>query len=115
MWERMMNIRELSAPLYNAKGWLKLLGVMKCIYGVATAITIIGLIVAWLPIWIGVLLFQTAGTIEKAHDAEDETAFLASMGKLKTYFTIMGVLTLVGLVFGVIGFFFGGMSAIQSM
>lgn len=110
-----MNIRELSTPLYNAKGWLKLLGVMMCVYGVITAFTIVGLIVAWLPIWVGVLLFQTAGTIETAHDAEDETAFLATMGKLKTYFTIMGVLTLVGLAFGVLGFIFGGMSAMQSM
>lgn len=111
----MMNIRELATPLYNAKGWLKLVGVMMCIYGVITAITIVGLIVAWLPIWMGVLLFQTAGTIETAHDAEDEMAFLAAMAKLKTYFTIMGVLTLVGLVLGVIGFFFGGMGAMQSM
>ena len=110
-----MNIREIAAPLYGAKFWLQLVGVMMIVYGVLTAITIIGIVVAWLPIWLGVLLFQTAKSIEAAYTSEDEPALLAAMGKLKTYFTIMGVLTLIGLVFAVATFFLGGLAGLMSV
>lgn len=108
-----MNIREIAAPLYGAKFWLQLVGVMMIIYGVLSAITIIGLVVAWLPIWLGVLLFQTAKAIELAYTSEDEPAMLAAMAKLKTYFTIMGVLTLVGLIFAAATFFLGGLAGLM--
>ena len=45
------------APLYEARGWMKFLGIVMVIAGIFTAITIVGIIIAWLPIWLGVLLF----------------------------------------------------------
>ncbi len=108
-----MNIREIAAPLYGAKFWMQLVGVMMIIYGVLIAITIVGLIFAWLPIWLGVLLFQTAKAVELAYSSEDEASFLAAMGKLKTYFTIMGVLTLIGLIFAASSFFLGGLAGLM--
>lgn len=90
-----MNIQTLSEPLFRAKGWMKLIGVMMIISGVLTALSIIGIIIAWLPIWIGVLLFQSAGLVERAHISGDDNAFIMSLSKLKTYFTIMGVLLLI--------------------
>ena len=110
-----MTVREIATPLYGAKFWLKLVGVMMIIYGVLLAITVIGLIVAWLPVWMGVLLFQAAKATEAAHDAEDEASLLTAMGKLKTYFTIMGVMTLIGLVFTAATFFLGGMAGLENM
>ena len=108
-----MNVREVAAPLYGAKFWLQLVGVMMIIYGVLSAMTIVGLIVAWLPIWLGVLLFQTANAVEQAYTSEDEPSLLAAMGKLKTYITIMGILTLIGLIFAVAGFFLGGLAGLM--
>jgi hypothetical protein len=51
-------VRELSVPLFQAKGWLKFLGILSIIGGVFQALTIVGIIYAWIPIWSGVLLHQ---------------------------------------------------------
>lgn len=99
---------ELSHPLYLAKGWLKLLGVMSIIYGAITALSIVGIIIAWLPIWMGVLLWQSAGSIESAYQARDKAAFLHALNKLKLYFTVQGVLLLVGLIGTLLALFVGG-------
>lgn len=102
-----MDIRTISEPLYRAKFWLQLVGVLMIIYGVLICLSIIGIVIAWLPIWMGVLLFQCAGQVERAHTADDADAMLMAMAKLKTYFTIMGVLTLIGLIVSVLGILFG--------
>lgn len=98
MTESAPHIERIALPLYGAKGWLKFLGILFIVYGVMTALSIVGLLIAWLPIWMGVLLYQTAGALEAAVHAGDEEALMRAMGKLRTYFVIMGVLTLIGLV-----------------
>ncbi len=107
--ERSAIVRELSTPLAAGKGWMKLLGVVFIIQGVLTAITIIGIIIAWLPIWIGVLLLQSAGAIEQAQASGDEVQFRRSMDKLRTYFVILGILILISIVLMVLGLFSGAM------
>lgn len=108
-------VRELSRPLYESKFWLKLVAVMMLVYGALTAITVVGLIVAWLPIWMGVLLFQTASAAEAAQTGGDRDEMLRAMSKLKTYFTIMGVLTLVGIVIMALGLLFGGLGVMTGL
>jgi len=105
-------VREVSAPLFAAKGWMKFLGVLMIIYGVLMAISIVGIIVCWLPIWIGVLLFQSAGAIESAQASGSKMELYGALSKLKTYFTIYGILALIGIVFFVIMMFVGGMAAL---
>ena len=100
-------VTELSTPIYQAKGWMKLVGVLMILYGVLVALSIVGIIIAWLPIWMGVLLFQSASSAEQANMTGDQTALYVSLGKLKTYFTIMGVMTLLGLILTVVGFVMG--------
>ena len=100
--------RRVIAPLYACKGWLKFLGVLSILSGVLNVLTIIGIIIAWLPIWMGVLLFQAANRIESAHDSESQGVFIEGCNKLKTYFIIMGVLAVIGLVLAVIVFLAGG-------
>ena len=100
-------IKNLSFPLYNCKGWMKLLGVMSIISGALQVLTIFGIIIAWLPIWMGVLLFQSANAITEAYEGDSQAAMTRSLLKLKTYFIIMGVLTLIGIIFAVLVLFFG--------
>lgn len=106
-------VREVSAPLFAAKGWMKFLGVLMIIYGVIVALTIVGLIICWLPIWIGVLLFQSAGAVEAAQTSGSKMELHGALSKLKTYFTIYGVLALIGIVFFIIAMIVGGMSALM--
>jgi hypothetical protein len=94
-------IQEFSLPIYQARGWLKFLGVLSIIGGVTTAISIVGIIIAWLPIWMGVLMFQAGSSIDSAGQFGDKFAFLRSLGSLKTYFVLQGVLTLIGIFIGV--------------
>ena len=93
------SVRELSSPLYDCKGWMRLVGVMSIIGGALQVLTIVGIVFAWLPIWMGVLLIQAAGRIEDAHLRESDLDFYEGLCKLKVYFVITGVLTLVGLIF----------------
>ncbi|WP_430387484.1 DUF5362 domain-containing protein [Dyella sp. 20L07] len=104
------SIQDLCQPLASGKGWMKFVGVVFIIQGALTAITIVGIIFAWLPIWIGVLLMQSANAIERAQQSGDATALKESLAKLRTYFVIQGVLILVGIVMTAIYFmFFGAM------
>ena len=70
-------------------------------------LTIFGIVIAWLPIWTGILLIQSAGAIEQAYLGENQAAMTRSLSKLKTYFIIMGILTLIGLIAIVLALAFG--------
>ena len=106
-------VQDLSSPIFMAKGWMKLVGVLMIIYGAIMALTIVGIIIAWLPIWMGILLFQSASTVEQAYQTGDQMALHTSLSKLKTYFTIMGVMSLLGLVMFALSFLFGIGAAIM--
>ena len=105
-------VREVSAPLFAAKGWMKFLGVLMIIYGVLIALTVVGIIICWLPIWIGVLLFQAATAAESTQASGSKMELYGAMSKLKTYFTIYGVLALRGLVVSIIAIFIGGLASL---
>jgi hypothetical protein len=94
-------VQQLSIPIFQARGWLKFLGVLSIISGVGSALSIVGIIFAWLPIWMGVLMFQAGSSIAPAGQFGDKFAFLSSMGSLKTYFVLQGILALLGIVFAV--------------
>ena len=68
-------VQELSSPIYQARGWLKFLGVLSIISGVGAALSIAGIIFAWLPIWMGILMFQAGSSIDSAGQFGDRFAF----------------------------------------
>lgn len=106
------SIQDLVQPLASGKGWMKFVGIMFIIQGAITAITIVGIVIAWLPIWTGVLLMQASSAIERAQMSGDSSALKESLARLRTYFIIQGVLYLVGIAFFVLYFiFFGAMFA----
>ena len=95
-------VRETSMPLFKSKGWIRLLGILMLIYGIMIALSLVGLIIAWLPIWLGILLIQTSNRIGQAQITGDKYSLTTAMQSLGTYFTIYGVLTLIGLIMGVV-------------
>lgn len=94
-------IREIGFPIYQGRNWMKFLGVMSIIQGVIAAFTIIGIFVAWLPIWVGVILYQSASRMERAYATGDKSGFYESMSKLKLYFMIQGITALIGIVIAI--------------
>ncbi len=95
-------VSQASRPLYESKGWMKLLGVISIVSGGLSALSIIGIVFAWLPIWLGVLLWKAGNAVEAAHEAGDAAQFLDSQSKLKTYFMITGIVALIGIILSVL-------------
>jgi len=93
------NMQVLITPLYEAKGWMKLIGIVSIIGGAIYALSIIGIVIAWLPIWMGILLNKASNLIEQAYNSDDEYVMSDALKNLKTYFIINGVLVLIAVVF----------------
>ncbi len=91
-------VREAALPLYQARGWLKFVGIMMILGGIPSALALVGII----PIWQGVLLMQAASSIETAANTGQKYAFDSAMGNIKTFFIVNGVLILIGLIVGLI-------------
>ena len=109
--------RMLRYNLKGMKGWLKFLGVMTLIYGIGTALTLIGIVIAWLPIWMGVLLIQAASKADYYANYGDTRSIAEFTGKIKTYFVIQGILiliTLIGMIVSLMVFGIGMFAAIFS-
>lgn len=102
-------VRDLVTPLASGSGWIKFLGIITIIGAALSIITTfgLGLIVAWLPIWMGVLLLQSGGALQRAHMAGDEAATRQALGKLRTYFVIQGALVVITIVLFVLAFALG--------
>ncbi len=92
------SVRSLIEPVYRGKFWMQLLGVMLIISGILTALSIAGILVAWIPIWAGIVLMQSAGAVHRAYTSDQPTEMRYAMGKLRVYFTIFGVLLMIYLV-----------------
>ncbi|MCK9452960.1 MAG: DUF5362 domain-containing protein [Bacteroidales bacterium] len=101
-----MMIRELMQPLKNATGWIKFLGILLIVYGVVSALTIVGILIAWLPIWLGVLLLRAAKNTNSAYYQGNKSAVLAALNNVGSFFTVYGVVALIGILFFVVFFIF---------
>jgi len=94
------------------KGWLKFMGIVMIVTGALQALTIVGIIWAWLPIWLGVLLNQ-AGSRASEFAMKRDTGSLASFtAKMKTYFVVSGVVMIVSFGLAVLAFIGGIVAAI---
>ena len=98
MSNQSMLVRRLGVPIYQSRGWIKFLGILSIIQGIVVAFSIVGLLIAWLPIWIGIVLYQSATIMERAHLTGNEVEFVRSMDKLRLYFVIQGILALLGII-----------------
>lgn len=96
-------IANVMRPLADAAGWMKLIGTLAIVYGVLMALTIVGIIVAWLPIWLGVLLRRAADASEAASMAGDEGQAISATRNLSTIFRVQGVLLLIVLILWAVG------------
>ncbi|MFW6052636.1 MAG: DUF5362 family protein [Desulfosalsimonas sp.] len=96
-------LTRVAEPLYRAKGWMKFAGILSIIQGALLVLSIWGIIICWLPIWMGIILCSASNHISTAYETNDDSEFRTSMGKLATYFRIFGILALVLIIIGVIG------------
>jgi hypothetical protein len=93
-------------PLYRVKGWLKFLGILNIIAGAFYCITIIGAIIGWLPLWIGVLLYKAAQALQGGVESGDTNQATEGTQKLSTVIVIMGVLAAINVAIILLYFVF---------
>jgi hypothetical protein len=120
-----LSTRDLSQPLYDARGWVKLLGILNIISGVLACLTLVGILWGWLPLWQGILLFNAGKQTEQAWTGEDPERLREALRQLKTYFILSGVSMLATLALTVLAFIailglgavglLSGLEAVQSM
>ena len=85
-----LQINSLIFPLFQSLFWIRLFAACLIFYGALITVTGVGILVAWIPIWIGVLLLLAAKAISHAYKENDEQAFMQSLSRLKSIFTILG-------------------------
>ncbi|MBL8892688.1 MAG: DUF5362 domain-containing protein [Planctomycetaceae bacterium] len=85
-------------PLHAVAPWLAFLGWVCIIAGVIYCLTIIGLIIGWLPIWMGILLKGASERLKLGFQSGNEAELYAASKNLGTYFIILGILTLIAMI-----------------
>jgi len=115
MQTALTDVRAIMRPLTDGKLWLKLLGVMMILSGAVQVLTIVGILWAWLPIWLGVLLFQAAGAAEEASASGDVATATRATDKLRLFFMIQGILMLIALVAMAAMFLLGGFAMLAGL
>ena len=92
-----MNQQAIVANVRGMKGWLKFLGIMNIIMGGLQALSIVGILWAWLPIWLGVIMAQAGSRAQEYAERNDPAALAGFTGKLKTFFVITGIVMIISL------------------
>lgn len=94
-------------PLADVAVWSKVLAVAMILFGVMFVLSIIGIVIAWLPIWSGILLWQHANSIAEARRVQDGGMLRDSIEKLATSIKVAAIfqaiiMALYALYFGII-------------
>jgi len=82
-------------------GWMKFLGILSIVQGVFAIFTIWGILICWLPIWIGLILYRAAGDADLASRGAPQS-LESFLQRINRYFLIQGVLTLIGIIVAII-------------
>ena len=97
-----MDLHTVALPLYEAKGWMKFLGAALVGIGVFYALTIVGLVIAWLFLWLGALLWQAGSQVDSAFAQGEEIPLAVTFQKLRRFFVVAGIAMLVYLIVAVL-------------
>ena len=93
---------QLVASATKSKGWMKFLGIIMIISGALTAISVVGILWAWIYIWLGILLLQAGNKATELLASKSPENLVEYQNKLSSFFQITGILTIVALGLAVI-------------
>ncbi len=92
-------IKSLTTTLASSSGWMKLLAVMMYIVGGLYVLSIWGILIAWAPIWLGVIVWRAAVKADAARASGRKEDLNGALDGVRFYYKLMGILSIVGLVF----------------
>jgi hypothetical protein len=95
-------VHYFDEPLWRAKGWIQLMGGLFILHGVLMALSLGGIVLCWLPIWLGLTLMSAAKNIRAAAELDNKECMRLALDKLGLYFKINGILIIIGLGVGIL-------------
>ena len=110
------DVFQVNYTLYEVRGWIRLLGILNIIGGVLYCLTICGIIIGWLPIWIGINFNAATSHLETAFQNGNAAQLKVAVDKLGLNFKIFGVLAMIAILLSVAQIavmmmaFFGGLA-----
>lgn len=107
-------VKYLCDNVAKSATWMKLLGVLLIIDGVFMLISIVGILICWLPIWLGVILYKAAGDAEAANRGVPQQ-LAAYIQKMNRFFLISGILALIWLIIMLIMLFVVGVGSLWGL
>ncbi len=96
-------VKRFAEPLYRVKKWIKFVAIFSIIYGVLVIFSGFGILICWIPIWMGTSLLSALKRLEIAFETNNENELQISLNKLSKYFKICGIFLLVLLIIIIIG------------
>ena len=95
-----MLLDKLRATAGSMAAWLKFLGIVYIIQATISIVTtmFIGIIFAWIPLWMGIVLFQAGNRASTAALSGRSEELITMIDKLKLYFIINGIVMIVAIV-----------------
>ena len=94
-------LQEILSVTGRMTGWLKFIGIVLIVYGAIYAITIVGIIFAWLPVWLGVILLQAASKADSAKVNRNAAELPLIMDKIRLFFVITGVVSIISIAMAI--------------
>ncbi len=95
-------MQQAVAAMRGGRGWMKFLGIISIIYGALWCMSIIGAVVGWIPLWLGIVLLQASSKAEKLERDGDESTLAEYMQLVSKCFRIAGITELVLLILTVV-------------
>ena len=78
------------------------MGVLFILHGVLMALSLWGIVLCWLPIWLGLTLMSAAKNVRAAAELDNKECMRLALDKIGLYFKISGILVILGLVVGIL-------------
>ncbi len=96
-------IQNYSEALYKARSWIRIVGIVSIIQGILTVLSIWGVVICWLPIWMGALLLKASDQIRTAYETDNEDEYLSANEKIAKYFKLSAIFVVVFIGVGLLG------------
>jgi hypothetical protein len=83
-------IKRLAVILTEAGGWMKFLAILSFLSG-AGMVFGPGIVICWLPIWLGVVLWKAAAKAQEAAFTGSEADMIGALDQLRFYFKLTAI------------------------
>ena len=100
-------IQDLGQNIVRYNIWIKILAITTIIQGIILVCTIIGILVAWLPIWTGIVLWKMSNNFKNAVNTGETVEFETALSRMRLFFKLSGITILLTIMFYIFIAIFG--------